>query len=77
VLGLFYFIAGNLQAPCGFDKFSYSWRSKKGTVFHHSRGKHYSDEGFATGDTLGVLLHLPPTSKLSVDMGHTVCTNGV
>jgi Set1/Ash2 histone methyltransferase complex subunit ASH2 len=55
-------VYGNLQAPCGFDKFSYSWRSKKGTVFHHSRGKHYSDEGFATGDTLGVLLHLPPTN---------------
>ena len=32
---------GNLQAPCGYDKLSYSWRSKKGTKFHQSRGKHY------------------------------------
>lgn len=31
----------NLQAPCGYDKLSYSWRSKKGTIFHQSRGKHY------------------------------------
>jgi len=33
--------AGNLQAPCGYDKLSYSWRSKAGTRFHQSRGKHY------------------------------------
>ena len=32
---------GNLQAPCGYDKLSYSWRSKYGTRFHQSRGKHY------------------------------------
>lgn len=31
----------NLQAPCGYDKLSYSWRSKFGTRFHQSRGKHY------------------------------------
>ena len=40
MVGLMYF-AGNLQAPCGYDKFSYSWRSRKGTRFHQSRGKHY------------------------------------
>ena len=34
---------GNLQAPCGYDKFSYSWRSRKGTRFHDSRGKSYSE----------------------------------
>ena len=38
---LFFCIVGNLQAPLGYDKFSYSWRSKKGTSFHESRGKHY------------------------------------
>ena len=32
----------NLQAPCGYDKFGYSWRSRKGTAFHNSRGKHFS-----------------------------------
>ncbi|CAI8023031.1 Set1/Ash2 histone methyltransferase complex subunit ASH2 [Geodia barretti] len=58
---------GNLQAPCGLDKLSYSWRSRFGTKFHQSRGKHYS-ESYATGDTLGLLIHLPnqktQTSKL-------------
>ncbi|KAJ8319169.1 hypothetical protein KUTeg_004260 [Tegillarca granosa] len=50
---------GNLQAPCGYDKFSYSWRSRKGTRFHQSRGKHYSDEGFSEGDVLGFFIQLP------------------
>lgn len=49
---------GNLQAPLGYDKFSYSWRSKMGTRFHQSVGKHYS-KGYAQGDTLGFYIHLP------------------
>lgn len=53
---------GNLQGPCGYDRFSYSWRSRKGTAFHDSRGKHFSDDGFRQGDTLGFLIHLPPDS---------------
>ncbi|CAH1407698.1 unnamed protein product [Nezara viridula] len=48
----------NLQAPLGYDKFGYAWRSRKGTRFHESRGKHYSD-GYGEGDTLGFLIHLP------------------
>nr|XP_020480788.1 set1/Ash2 histone methyltransferase complex subunit ASH2 isoform X2 [Monopterus albus] len=49
---------GNLQAPLGYDKFSYSWRSKKGTRFHQSIGKHYSS-GYGQGDTLGFFIELP------------------
>ncbi|CAH2070954.1 unnamed protein product, partial [Iphiclides podalirius] len=54
----------NLQAPLGYDKFGYSWRSRKGTRFHESRGKHYSN-GYGEGDTLGFLVVLPdsPTTK--------------
>ncbi|KAF2879201.1 hypothetical protein ILUMI_26956 [Ignelater luminosus] len=48
----------NLQAPLGYDKFGYSWRSKKGTRFHESAGKHYS-LGYGEGDTLGFLIVLP------------------
>lgn len=51
-------LTGNLQAPLGYDKFSYSWRSKKGTRFHQSIGKHYSS-GYGQGDTLGFFLELP------------------
>ncbi|XP_032796232.1 set1/Ash2 histone methyltransferase complex subunit ASH2 isoform X2 [Daphnia magna] len=49
---------GNLQAPLGYDKFGYSWRSRKGTVFHESMGKHFS-QGYCEGDTLGILIELP------------------
>ncbi|XP_053946148.1 set1/Ash2 histone methyltransferase complex subunit ASH2 isoform X4 [Anastrepha ludens] len=49
---------GNLQAPLGYDKFGYSWRSRKGTRFHESHGKHYSD-GYAEGDVLGFLIDIP------------------
>ncbi|KAF5276970.1 hypothetical protein FQR65_LT16110 [Abscondita terminalis] len=52
----------NLQAPLGYDKFGYSWRSKKGTRFHESMGKHYSS-GYGEGDTLGCLIIVPETSS--------------
>ena len=48
---------GNLQAPLGYDKFSYSWRSLKGTKFHQSKGKHYS-AGYKEGDVLGFHISL-------------------
>ncbi|XP_055345567.1 set1/Ash2 histone methyltransferase complex subunit ASH2-like [Paramacrobiotus metropolitanus] len=47
-----------LQAPLGYDRFGYSWRSRKGTVFHASRGRHYS-EGYTAGDVLGCYIELP------------------
>lgn len=53
---------GNLQAPLGYDKFSYSWRSKKGTRFHQSIGKHYSS-GYGQGDTLGFFIELPDETE--------------
>lgn len=52
---------GNLQAPLGYDKFGYSWRSRKGTKFHQSLGKHFST-GFAKGDVVGFLIELPRSS---------------
>lgn len=48
----------NLQAPLGYDKFGYSWRSKKGTRFHDSTGKRYG-KGYGEGDTLGFMILLP------------------
>lgn len=50
----------NLQAPLGYDKFGYSWRSRKGTKFHESLGKKCSP-GYGEGDTLGFLICLPET----------------
>jgi Set1/Ash2 histone methyltransferase complex subunit ASH2 len=56
---------GNLQAPCGYDKFSYSWRSRKGTRFHASCGKHYTDGGYGEKDVIGFLISMPPVSDTS------------
>ncbi|XP_065344376.1 set1/Ash2 histone methyltransferase complex subunit ASH2 [Cloeon dipterum] len=52
----------NLQAPLGYDKFGYSWRSRKGTSFHESRGLHYG-EPFGLGDVLGCLIIMPETDE--------------
>lgn len=56
---------GNLQAPLGYDKFGYSWRSRKGTRFHESHGKHYSESGYGVGDVLGFLIELPEEKDVS------------
>lgn len=53
----------NLQTPLGYDKFGYSWRSRKGTKFTESRGQHYSD-AYGEGDTLGFLINLPKEDQL-------------
>lgn len=61
---------GNLQAPLGYDKFSYSWRSKKGTKFHQSMGKHYSS-GYSQGDTLGFFIELPDATETARSLPDT------
>ncbi|CAJ0931771.1 unnamed protein product, partial [Mesorhabditis belari] len=48
-----------LQACLGYSKYSYSWRSLKGTKFHEARGEKYHFGGFKQGDVLGCLIHLP------------------
>ncbi|XP_067009311.1 set1/Ash2 histone methyltransferase complex subunit ASH2 isoform X2 [Anabrus simplex] len=54
----------NLQAPLGYDKFGYSWRSRKGTRFHECKGKHYSP-GYGEGDTVGFLIVLPESHDVN------------
>ncbi|KAJ2624927.1 transcription factor, contains a PHD finger motif [Coemansia sp. RSA 1358] len=52
-------ISGELQAPCGYDVFSYSMRAKPSTRFHAAIGSPYGEE-YGPGDTLGVLIYMPP-----------------
>uniref|UniRef100_A0AC34QCP0 B30.2/SPRY domain-containing protein n=1 Tax=Panagrolaimus sp. JU765 TaxID=591449 RepID=A0AC34QCP0_9BILA len=49
----------HLQACLGYSKFSYSWRSLKGTKFHNAHGYSYFKEGYGKGDVLGCLIELP------------------
>ncbi|XP_054165942.1 set1/Ash2 histone methyltransferase complex subunit ASH2-like [Oppia nitens] len=55
----------NLQAPLGYDLFGYSVRSRKGTKFHDSRGRHFA-ESWNTGDVIGFLLSLPSSRTTTV-----------
>lgn len=70
MLCVFMVSAGNLQAPLGYDKFSYSWRSKKGTKFHQSIGKHYSS-GYGQGDVLGFYISLPEDTETAKSLPDT------
>jgi Set1/Ash2 histone methyltransferase complex subunit ASH2 len=56
----------NLQTPIGTDKFGYSWRSRKGTIFHEGSGLHYSNGGYAENDVLGFLMIQPDVTPPDV-----------
>jgi len=55
----------NLQAPLGFDKYGYAWRSVYGTKFHEAKGKHYANGGYTLNDTIGILIILSRPKKLA------------
>lgn len=57
----------NLQTPLGYDKFGYSWRSRKGTKFYESKGFHFTDSGYGQGDVIGCLIYLPLDSSDKFD----------
>ena len=64
-------ISGDLQAPCGYDQFSYSFRSSPGSLFHASRERPAPESykvGYKVGDVLGCVIVLPEVeSDLEVD----------
>ncbi|KAJ2688011.1 transcription factor, contains a PHD finger motif, partial [Coemansia spiralis] len=51
-------ISGDLQANCGYDVFSYSYRAKPCTRFHAAIGSPYGED-YGPGDTIGMLIYLP------------------
>lgn len=60
--------SGDLQAPCGFDGFSYSWRMDPSTVFHESNGRPYGlNNGYKVGDVVGIMIHLPENGPVVPD----------
>lgn len=48
---------GNVEAPVGFDKYSYSYRDVKGTKFHQSIGATYG-EPYGPKDVIGCFIRL-------------------
>ncbi|KAJ3127375.1 Set1/Ash2 histone methyltransferase complex subunit ASH2 [Nowakowskiella sp. JEL0407] len=63
-------ISGDLQAPCGYDCFSYAYRASPGTLFHNARVPQTEDDfsaGYGAGDIAGLCIKLPSDpSKLSL-----------
>ncbi|KAI8834571.1 hypothetical protein BJ741DRAFT_650039 [Chytriomyces cf. hyalinus JEL632] len=60
-------ISGDLQAPCGCDVFSYSFRDSPGTLFHqsaHVKGNDAFSAGYKDGDVLGIMINLPPPNDM-------------
>ena len=62
-------ISGDLQAPCGFDNYSYSMRVNTSTCYQVAYGFPYG-EPIKPGDVLGILIHLPeldPIEKQDIE----------
>jgi len=64
----------DVQCPLGYDEFGYSIRSKKGTVFHKSKGKSYmkNKEGFVEGDIIGCHIYLNPENDAAKQLPDTL-----
>ena len=51
-------ISGDLQAPVGYDQFSYGYRATPASLFHMADKKKYGSV-YRVGDVLGVMITLP------------------
>lgn len=49
-----------LQAPVGFDAYSYGIRDTTGESVHMSKVSHFGAEPFKTGDVIGMYISIPP-----------------
>ncbi|KAI8923827.1 hypothetical protein BC831DRAFT_513893 [Entophlyctis helioformis] len=55
-------ISGDLQAPCGYDQFGYSYRDKPAALFHRSKKQPMPEQFLAGyGDVLGLTIFFPPS----------------
>ncbi|KAI8893988.1 hypothetical protein BC833DRAFT_606593 [Globomyces pollinis-pini] len=62
-------ISGDLQAPCGYDQFSYSFRDT-GSLFHQSKGHNVAgyEHGYKKGDILTCCISLPKSKGKDYDV---------
>ena len=61
-------ISADLQTPCGYDTFGYSYRAEPASLFHDALGRPFGP-GYREGDVLGVMIHLPPQPSLTSEKG--------
>jgi Set1/Ash2 histone methyltransferase complex subunit ASH2 len=56
-------LKADLDAPCGYDSYSFALATRTGHVLTRSRARPYTLRALRPGDTLGVMLHLPPRDQ--------------
>jgi hypothetical protein len=54
----FLYLGGDLQAPCGYDIFSYSWRNIGG--LYHNSTQTICETTYKKGDVILIAISLPP-----------------
>lgn len=54
---------GDLQAPVGYDGFSYGYRDLEGSKVHRALRERYGEEGYGEGDVIGFYISLPDGGK--------------
>jgi hypothetical protein len=55
---------GELRAPCGYDRWSYSYRDISGSIVHDSMRRDNYGEQFGPGDVIGMYIHLDRAEAL-------------
>ncbi|CAD6958042.1 unnamed protein product [Tilletia caries] len=58
----------SLNAPAGFDGYSYAIRDSTGQKCHLSRMAPYAEQGFMPGDTIGIYIYIPPPAYIAAKM---------
>ncbi|KAI3891719.1 hypothetical protein MKX03_001227 [Papaver bracteatum] len=50
---------GDLQAPVGYDEYSFGYRDVDGSKIHKALREKYGEEGYVEGDVIGCYINLP------------------
>lgn len=67
---------GDLQAPVGYDSFSYGFRDIDGSKLHKALREKYAEEGYKEGDVIGFYINLPEGEKYAPKKPYLVCLKG-
>lgn len=67
---------GDLQAPVGYDGWSYGYRDIDGSKIHKALRERYGEEGYGEGDVIGFYISLPEGGKYAPKPPHLVWYKG-
>ncbi|GAV67898.1 SPRY domain-containing protein [Cephalotus follicularis] len=67
---------GDLQAPVGYDGYSFGYRDIDGSKLHKALREKYGEEGYKEGDVIGFYVNLPEGGKYAPKAPHLVLYKG-